>query len=619
MSDLDLHSDAWRVPPGRYLEERPPEFDPPAAPESQYLTMRDGCRLAVDVWLPQAREGTTPPAAVPSVIVLTPYDRRFALRPGGVAEVAPNAAKFRDALVPRGYALVVVDVRGTGASFGTRDGFRSPREREDSREVADWVAAQAWSDGRIGATGVSYPGAAADFLASTGHPAVKAIAPLFAVWDTWADHYYPGGILLSRLAQTYDDLMVAMDHDRRDLLRNVPYYADPDYAGPAPVDGDGALLREAVRGHLGNFRQPDFMGDLRFREEPLPYDPAYSSASISPYAYREGLHPDVAVLAVSGWLDGAGYANSAIARFLTLRENPVHLLLGPWDHGARCNVSPWRRRVEPEFALMGELLRFFDHYLMGRDTGLQHEARVHAFAMHAEAWRPSPSWPPVETAVRLHLGGDGALAGEAGAAGADACKTDFAWGSGRGTRYERIAAIDSRDYHADWQEREARLPSWTSAPLPEAAELTGHGVADLWVEASEPDAALFLYLSEVEADGAVRYVTEGLLRALHRKEAEPPPEYRAAWPFRSFRREDAAPLVPGRAERIRVPLLPVSWVFAAGSRVRLSLAGTDADHVGQVPHGRPPVLTLLRGGERASALDLPLRPWRGGVVGGGAR
>ena len=70
MSDLDLHSEAWRVPPGRYLADRPPEFDLPAAPASRYLTMRDGCRIAVDVWLPQARGGAAPPAAVPAVVVL---------------------------------------------------------------------------------------------------------------------------------------------------------------------------------------------------------------------------------------------------------------------------------------------------------------------------------------------------------------------------------------------------------------------------------------------------------------------------------------------------------------------------------------------------------------------
>ena len=171
----------------------------------------------------------------PQARVLGSSLRRRGLQPDGRGERCPNAAKFRDMFVPRGYALVVVDVRGTGASFGTRDSFRSPRERDDSREIADWVVAQPWSDGRIGATGISYPGAAADFLASTGHPAVRAIAPLFAVWDTWADHYYPGGIYLNRLAQVYDDLMVAMDHDRRDLLSRFIYFSNPDLAGPAPV------------------------------------------------------------------------------------------------------------------------------------------------------------------------------------------------------------------------------------------------------------------------------------------------------------------------------------------------------------------------------------------------
>src|SRR5205807_8036561 len=105
-----------------------------------------------------------------------------------------------------------------GASFGTRDSSRPPAERDDDREVADWVVQQAWSDGSLGATGISYVGAAADFLASTGHPAMKAIAPLSAVWDTYSDHYYPGGLLLNRLAETYDELMVGLDQDRRELL-----------------------------------------------------------------------------------------------------------------------------------------------------------------------------------------------------------------------------------------------------------------------------------------------------------------------------------------------------------------------------------------------------------------
>ncbi len=607
MSDPDTKGDAWTLPPSRYAATRAVEFRQPKVPLSCYVTMRDGCRIAVDAWLP---EGAAPGARFPTVMILTPYYRRFKLAEGGSGDEIPNAGKFVRYLVPRGYAVVVVDIRGTGASFGTRDAFRSPREREDSRELADWVVAQAWSNGRIGATGISYPGAASDFLASTGHPAVKAIAPLFAVWDTYADNYYPGGILLKQLAKNYDDLMIAMDHDRRDLLRAFVYYTNPDLAGPHPVDEDpdGALLAQAVREHLGNFRQPDFMGEFRFREEPLPYDASFSSASFGPYSFSKGIAKDVAVFACSGWMDGAGYANGAISRFLTLRDNKVHLLLGAWDHGARSNVSPWRAQQEPQFDLLGALLRFFDEYLMEWPTGLEAEALIHYFSEHEEIWRAAIAWPPIEEMTRLQLGGDQALTASAGQAGNDVMQANFTTESGQGTRYERIAAIGATTYYADWQEKEARLLGWSSAPLSAAMEFSGHGLADLWLESSEPDAAIFIYVSEVEADGTVRYVTEGLLRALHRKESPAPDTYRTTWPFRSFRREDIAPLIPGRAERIRIPLLPISWVFAKGSRIRLSIAGADAEHCVQVPHGRPPRLTILRGGESASALELPLRP-----------
>ena len=191
MADRDDLGGAWRVPPSRYLAGRPAEFAV-GAPTSTYVAMPDDCRLAVDVILPDGDAGKR----WPTVLILTPYIRRFQVTPGANdVEPSPNSYRYRDMFVPRGYALVVVDARGTGASFGTRDSFRSPREREDYRTIADWIVAQPWSDGAIGATGISYLGAACDFLASTGHKAVKAIAPLFAVWDTWTDNYYPGGML----------------------------------------------------------------------------------------------------------------------------------------------------------------------------------------------------------------------------------------------------------------------------------------------------------------------------------------------------------------------------------------------------------------------------------------
>lgn len=618
MSDSDSGSSAWHVPPSQYARQREVAFTLPGRPASVYVPMRDGCRLAVDYYLPQTNhDGPRAENRFPVIVLFTPYYRRFALADASLGtEPTPNAAKYRDYFVPRGYALVVVDVRGTGASFGTRDSFRSPRERDDYREIADWIVARPWCNGVIGATGISYLGAACDFLASTGHPAVKAIAPISAVWDTYSDHYYPGGLFLNRLSQTYDRLMVALDHDRRDLLGEFGYFSDPNYAGPQPVDDDtgGVACRAAVHEHIGNFHMPDFITEFACRDDALPYDPAFTSARISPYHYRDGIRPDVAVLSVSGWMDGAGYANGSIARFLTLNGNPGYLLLGPWDHGARVNTSPWRKSVTPQCNPFDEILRFFDHYLCGMDTGLPQEEPVHYFSVHEEAWHAAAEWPPLRGSTTLNLASGLRLAGpvetgeaSGGADGFDDVNVDFSFGTGNGTRYDRIAGHDSRDYHTDWKQRHEALFSYTGDPLPADAELTGHAIADLWVASSEPDAAIHLYLSEVLENGEVHYVTEGLLRALHRHEAQAPDAYRATWPFRTFSRADASPMPVNTPQNLRFALLPVSWLFRRGSRIRLSIAGADADHVAQVPHGRPPRLRLWRGARQPSTLVLPLQ------------
>jgi putative CocE/NonD family hydrolase len=604
MPDRDDLGSAWRVPPSRYLAGRPAEFSV-GTPTSLYVAMADGCRLALDVLLPNGDASRR----WPTVLILTPYVRRFETTAGSNVEPSPNSYRYRDMFVPRGYAVVVVDARGTGASFGTRDSFRSPRERADYKAIADWIVAQPWSDRRIGATGISYLGAACDFLASTGHPAVKAIAPLFAVWDTWADNYYPGGMLIKRLALVYDELMLALDHDRRDLRQQFSYFADPALQGPMPVDDDrdGSLAKAAVQEHLANFRMPDFMTEFKCRDDALPYDPTFTPASFSPYNYVDEIPADVAVYAVSGWTDGAGYANGTLSRYLSLPNKNKRVLLGPWDHGARVNTSPWRARQEPEFPVLGEVLRFFDQHLAGRDTGLADEDPIHYFAVHAEEWRSAKSWPPVTGSHRFYLAPNRQLAeAQPNAASTDEVKADFTAGSGTQTRYERIAGIDATNYYNDWSERSAKLAGFTTPPLEAPLEIAGHTVVSLWLSSSEPDAAIFAYLSEIEADGTARYVTEGVLRALHRAEAEPPRQCRTTWPWRTFARKDAQPMPIGEPQLLKFALLPVAWRFAKGSRLRLSISGADADHFVQTPHGRPPTLKLLSGGAQASMLELPV-------------
>jgi putative CocE/NonD family hydrolase len=283
------------------------------------------------------------------------------------------------------------------------------------------------------------------------------------------------------------------------------------------------------------------------------------------------------------------------------------LLLGPWDHGARTNGSPWRDKPAPEFPVLGEVLRFFDQHLMGLDTGIRDEAPIHYLTLHEEKWKAATSWPPVPKTTRYHLDANGALTTKASAS---ASKVDYAvhftTNTGRATRYERLGAFAVLDYYPDWSERQDAMASFTTAPFDEPVELTGHAVVSLRISTSERDGSVFAYLSEIEADGRARFVTEGALRMLHRKLATPPESYNAVWPWRTFHRADAKLMQPGVAEELRFALVPVSWRFARGSRLRLSIAGADGQHFAQVPHGRPPKFQIVVGGAEGSFVDLPL-------------
>ncbi|MBT5296787.1 MAG: CocE/NonD family hydrolase [Rhodospirillaceae bacterium] len=606
----DILDTQWVVSPPAYLKERPAEYDGERI-ISRYVTVRDGTKLAVDIHLP----GTdTSDGSYPAILILTPYYRRFALRAGCRNDIddAPTIAFYRDMFVPRGYALVVVDVRGSGASFGCRDGFRSPAERLDHYDVADWVAGQDWCDGNIGATGISYPGAASDFLASTNHPAVKAVAPLFAVWDTWMNHLYPGGVLLTCVTKNYGQLAVSLDQDRRDLIPAYAYFKDEDLTGPAPVDDDtdGSQLAGALHQHRANFDMQDFAQQMRFRDAGLSDDPDYTGAKISPYHYASrDADASTAYFSVSGWMDGGGYSTGTIQRHRWLKNPDNHLMLGPWDHGARGHVSPWRASNEAQQPYVGAaVLRFFDKHLMARKTAIENEKAVHYYTMGAETWKSVDSWPPAADELSLYAAPDHNLSDGApnDDNASDVYQADFACGTGEHTRYDRLYIQNVETYYDDWDGREDLMLSYTGAPLDSDTEVTGHPWAELHFASSEKDCTFFVYVSDITPEGKSLYVTEGVFRALHRKPGPNPTDIPATGPTHTFNKADAELLVPGEPAQAAFELLPTSYLFRAGHRIRVSIAMADTDHFTRIPDGRPPEVTLFRQADRASRVMLPI-------------
>lgn len=601
--------------------------------ESRYLTMRDGVKIAVDVYLPKKLPAD---AKLPAILHQTRYWRAKRLRwPASVLvdefEVEGLLGSFKRRALEQGYAWVDVDTRGSGASFGTRPWDYSPDEIRDGAEVVDWIVAQPWSSGRVGAAGASYAGSAAELLLLNHHPAVRAVAPVLCAFDEYADLLAPGGVPLRWWIDQWGRATARLDRGQMPGDWRVRYWV----AGVRPVDADraGRLLAAALREHADN---ADFraLAHVEFRDD-FPFDgtgaPPARLASMrrafhfferrfgagfrargvdlaSPHAYAADLIASgAAVYAVSGWLDGA-YANAAARRFLAYPRGRSKLLIGPWDHVLH-QVSPFGSVRALRFDLAGELLKFFDHYLKDVDTGIEREAPVHYFTLGEERWKAGRAWPPPARRQSLYLAPAGRLSPDppSAAVADDAYRVDPGAGTGRQTRWDTLAGRPIHRLYPDRARRDRALRVYTSAPLQAALEVTGYPVVTLYAASSATDGAFFVYLEDVDPDGRVAYVTEGELRAIDRALAAARPQDLPV-PRHSDLRAAAQPLVPGQTAELVFALLPTSYRFAAGHAVRIAIAGADRDHFAAIPAGSAPLLRIERHAGAASRIDLPVVP-----------
>ena len=176
--------------------------------------------------------------------------------------------------------------------------------------------------------------------------------------------------------------------------------------------------------------------------------------------------------------------------------------------------------------------------------------------------------------------------------------------SGPGSRWGLIVGTGIRRGYTDQRDRDRRLLTYTTPPLQQDLEVTGHPIVRLFLSANAADGAVFAYLEDVRPNGEVRYVTEGQLRLIHRKLGASPLEGDPV-PFRSYQRVDGRPLVPGEVTEVVLDLLPTSFVFRAGHAIRLAISGVDAS-VFDVPlHVSPLVYEIHRDQPHPSRLDLP--------------
>ena len=502
----------------------------PIKREVGYLTVRDGVELAFEVIRP-AGEGSYP--------TLLTYDGYNA----GRDPDASYAARY----LPRGYALVGLNVRGTGCSGGVFDFFQ-PSEGPDGFEMVEWIARQPWSNGSVGMIGKSYPGITQLFVAEAQPPHLTAITPGHYYADAYRDVAFPGGILNYGFASLWSF-----------IAQPGPGFLDNPNAVSS---GDQTCVRNLEK-HARNARTNPFV-----QAQEHPYDDALIQ-NRSPEPDFDQI--EVPVYTALAWQDEqlASRQTHSLQRFEELGIE-YRAVLSNGDHGM------YRRAAQ-----LDQLDRFIEAYVEKRAVlrdGTSREAYL-AEPPLTVYWEQGGGQPRWQTKLEdwgdqaepgaLYLSGNGSLSP---AAPTGAATPDSYAHSAAGTQGVANPAYASGSLPNDyaWDNvvpPEGTALAYTSAPFEKDTVLLGSASADLWMTATAPNVDLQVTLSEIRPDGKEVYVQQGWLRAEQR--ALDPDKSTPLLPVQTHTVEDVQPLSPTEPSLARVEIFPFGQVIRKGSRLRI--------------------------------------------------
>jgi len=527
--------------------------------ENLWIPLSDGTRLAARVWLPEDA-GARP---VPALFEFLPYRKS-------------DGTAIRDALrapyyAGHGYAVLRVDMRGSGDSDGVLPDEYTAEEHDDAVACIAWIAAQPWCDGNVGMMGISWGGFNSLQVAARQPPALRAILVLGFTDDRYADDvHYMGGCVLTSQMLSWSSVM--------HLYNALP--PDPRWVGERWRDMWFQRLEATqpwVEMWLAHQRRDAYW--------------KHGSAGENYDAIR------VPVYAVGGWADSY---NNSVPRLLAGLSGPRKGLIGPWVH-----TFPEMGLPEPAIGFLQESLRWWDHWLKGMDTGIMDEPMFRVWlqdsvppATYYEErpgrWVAEPSWPAPGVCERLyHLNSDQAV-GVLEDAPRPEVMLSICGREGDGLDVGQWGSYGAPgEWPGDQRPADGAALSFTSAPLAAPVDILGCPLLDLELSADEPLALAAVRLCDVASNGASTLVSWGLLNLTHRNSHEFPEL-----------------LEPGRRYRVTVQLNLTGHRLAAGHRWRVSVTPTYVRHAWPSP--RPVTLNLYCGPK--SQLRLPVRETAGGAA-----
>jgi uncharacterized protein len=516
--------------------------------ENVFIPTSDGRRLAARIWIPDDAQSSP----VPAILEYIPYRKGDRMRDRDEA--------MHRYFAGHGYAAVRIDAAGTGDSDGALVDEYLPREIDDATDAIRWLAAQRWCTGAVGMMGKSWGGFNA--LQVAAHGGVESLRAVLAVCcsdDRYADDaHFMGGALLDENF-FWGSVLTA--------LRVLP--PDPQIVGER--------WREMWRERLSAVAP--------LTEQWLSHqrrDDYWKQGSIS-HHYEAVTCP---VYAVGGWADA--YTNG-IFRLLENLDVPRKGLVGPWAHAYPQDGVPG-----PAIGFLQEALRWWDHWLAGRDTGIMKEPMLRVWMPHwsppASArhqspgrWVAEPRWPSDRTDRRRFALDPGRLHQDHSRASDEtvSIRSPLSTGAQAGS----WCPFGAEGMPRNQKEDDDSSALFDTAPLAETLEILGAPVLRIRIACDQPLATVVARLEDVSPDGISARVSYGVLNLTHRSG--------------HVRLE---PIPVGQVVEATLPIKHVAHSFPPGNRIRLALSTSYWPIVWPAP-----VEATIEIHTLGSSLELPAR------------
>ena len=558
---------------GKYVGYSEPLYDEWVR-TSRYIEMSDGVKLAMDIIRP-AKNGKPVEQQMPVIWIYYSFHR--AKMEGEKTVAMVDRSLPLQTLIKHGYVVIIVDARGTGASYGCRDkGPNSIDQARDIYETTEWIATQAWSDGNVGMVGHSYSGYIQLRGAAESPPHLKAIFPNMGSFDFY-EISYRGGVFADKMAQAAS---LALKHWH--IETSAP-----------PVDEDTAeeMLAEAREKHKHNIDPYKFLQIFPHRDSRENDQAFWLDNNPSTYIWEVNAS-GTPIYQWAGWFD---FNIRDMFQWYANLKNPQKLTIGPWSHAS----YDW------DDLLAVEQLRWFDHWLKGIDNGIMDEPAINYVVIGSNDvsnWFSADDWPLSEaekTSFFFNTGPSGSIHSvNDGVLSTQEPTTD----KGHDTYTVDYSATSEED---DMSINDAKGLTFTSMPLEEDMTIVGHPIAALFVTSTTEDVDFYVYLEEIDEQGVSKCITSGILRASHRSLMEPPFD-NLGLPYHRHFAADIKPLQKDEPAELILDLLPISRVIRKGNRIRVTVTCADKSYTEQGQLDPPPVVIVYRNKQFASYIGLPI-------------